>query len=123
MKTCRECGDLLEVGDNWTEGFKNARQYICNPCSARKYNERRRVLKQEAIDYLGGKCTDCGVSYEHQAVYDFHHIDPSLKTATPSDLIRGLKRDMIFKEIENCELLCSNCHRIRHANEHIGGAS
>jgi hypothetical protein len=70
----------------------------------------RRDLKDRAIEYLGGKCVDCSGVY-HQAAYDFHHKDPSLKDYQISG-----KRvwEIVKQELDKCELLCSNCHRIRH---------
>lgn len=50
-------------------------------------------------------------------IYDFHHIDPKLKDRKISDMIHK-KRDfnLLIIELDKCELLCSNCHRIRHGD-------
>jgi len=41
--------------------------------------EKCRSNKLKAIEYLGGKCTECQYSL-CQAAMDFHHIDPTTKT-------------------------------------------
>jgi predicted HNH restriction endonuclease len=46
-------------------------------------------------------------------VYDFHHIDPSIKEEGIGTLInKGWKR--LEAELKKCIVLCSNCHRIEH---------
>jgi len=117
VKTCRECGDLLEVGENWSRGFQKARQYICNVCSTLTKKKKRHQGKLDAIEYLGGECRDCGKDNYHPSIYEFHHLDPRTKTANPSQYLEAFSRDKLFKELDKCVLLCANCHRLRHYEE------
>lgn len=58
-------------------------------------------------------CMDCNLSY-HYCVMDFHHRNPMDKHQDVSRMLsRGCSREFILKEIEKCDLICSNCHRIR----------
>ena len=41
--------------------------------------------------------------------------DPDKKSPTFKSL-RGWGTERTLKEIENCELLCQNCHAIEHSN-------
>lgn len=77
-----------------------------------KQKADKRKRKLVAIGFLGSVCKDCGGSYP-PAIYEFHHIDPKLKTKDPSKML-GLSLERLFKELDNCELLCANCHRLRH---------
>lgn len=72
--------------------------------------EKGRINKLKAIEYLGGQCTDCKTSYP-QYVYDFHHIDPTIKDF---GIARIMQWENIILELDKCVLLCANCHRIRH---------
>ena len=66
-------------------------------------------------------CSQCGFS--HPAAIDFHHRDKSKKEFNPS-LMRGFtNKERFLKEIEKCDVLCSNCHRILHYNEVNGNPS
>lgn len=57
-------------------------------------------------------CADCGVEY-HPFVMEFHHRDPSTKLDTVGNLIQKASRQRVIDEIEKCDLLCANCHRVR----------
>lgn len=72
-------------------------------------NERKREWFRELKAH---PCTDCGVSYPYY-VMDFDHITDD-KEINPSAMINhGWSKERILKELEKCELVCSNCHRIR----------
>ena len=64
-------------------------------------------------------CTVCGVN--HPAVIDFHHVDPSTKTAGIQTLIKNGRFAAAYKEVKKCVALCANCHRIHHYNERVLG--
>lgn len=55
-------------------------------------------------------CYDCGEFYPHY-VMDFDHLYGKLVNVSQIANWRGWKE--IKKEIAKCELVCSNCHRIR----------
>ena len=64
------------------------------------------------MEYLGGKCKDCGGTY-HPIIYDFDHRDPALKEFKISG--RAIYRwKELKRELDKCDLRCSNCHRLRH---------
>ena len=56
-------------------------------------------------------CLDCKISYPYY-VMDFDHRDPSTKSGQISThRTKGMK--WVKAEIEKCDLVCANCHRIR----------
>lgn len=79
-----------------------------------KQREKKRQRKQQAIEYLGGLCVSCKSSF-HPAVYEFHHRDPSEKDRDPSKML-NLTWERLTKELDKCDLLCANCHRVTHHN-------
>jgi len=61
-------------------------------------------------------CVDCGEG--DFRVLDFDHIDPNDKSeigGVAQLLWRNCSLKRIKAEIEKCEIVCSNCHRIRTA--------
>lgn len=82
-----------------------------------KQRKTRAKNKIKAVEYLGGRCLNCGLQTSHLAVYDFHHKDMSEKDSDPGSLLH-YSWDRIKKEIDKCVLLCANCHRIEHEKEY-----
>ena len=60
-------------------------------------------------------CLECGIY--HPAILDFHHIDPEMKNESVHKLINKGSYKKALVEVEQCVVLCSNCHRVYHYNE------
>lgn len=56
-------------------------------------------------------CLDCKISYPYY-VMDFDHVRGQ-KHKNVMELIPTLSKKKIDEEIAKCEIVCSNCHRIR----------
>ena len=83
-----------------------------------QYSEERRgrLLKNktDCVNYLGGKCIDCG--YENIIALTFHHRIPEDKSFAVSSLLaNGWGLERLKEELDKCDLLCANCHIIRHS--------
>jgi len=57
-------------------------------------------------------CGRCGTT--DPRVLDFHHKDGKNKEFTVGAFRRVVGLDRIKEEIEKCEIVCANCHRILH---------
>ena len=77
-----------------------------------RQNSKRLERKIEAIKHLGNKCTICNVEYPHY-IYDFHHINTEEKDFLISEVI-GMSPNKFWEEVNKCQLVCANCHRIIH---------
>jgi len=55
-------------------------------------------------------CADCRRSFPACAM-DFDHLDPKLKSITIGN--RDSSQEALRAEVQKCEIVCSNCHRIR----------
>ena len=87
-------------------------RYAANPEEARA---NQAAKKLQLVEHMGGRCTDCAGIFPPR-VYDFHHLDPSIKDPKASKLFKkGLTAEVI-EELKKCVMLCANCHRIRHAS-------
>ena len=92
---------------------KGRMQHHCKKCH-NSYTIKRWVdIKIKAISYKDGKCNRCGFSSHHYSVYEFHHIKGQEKTHDWNKL-RKCKWETIKSELDKCEMLCANCHRIEH---------
>jgi len=62
---------------------------------------------------LKTKCSRCPETF--WACLEFHHLNPDKKDIALAQVIkRGWSKERIIREIEKCEILCSNCHRKEH---------
>lgn len=75
---------------------------------------RKKELKKWVNEYkVSKKCKSC--SENHIAVLDFHHRNPKEKDIDICVAIsNGWSKKRLMKEIEKCDVLCSNCHRKLH---------
>lgn len=87
---------------------------------ARKNSAKRRkarhTRKRDILSELKSKpCMDCGNTFPVVCM-DFDHRPGEEKLATVNDFVRkgwGIKK--MLEEIDKCDLVCSNCHRVRTA--------
>ncbi len=102
-RVCRECGA------NYTY-TRNATHDLCLRCKRKRFVAKRKRL---IIERLGGKCCVCGYDRCTGAL-ECHHRDPDQKEYIIGAGY-GTKLMELWKEVDKCVLLCSNCHREFHA--------
>lgn len=82
-----------------------------------KQQDRAILRKAEAIRIKGGKCQLCGYS-NNMAALEFHHRNPlEKKFGLDARRLSNRKWEYILKELEKCDLLCSNCHSEVHCSD------
>ena len=130
MKTCTTCNASKPLEDfNKRSNARDGRQAKCRECSKTWYNDyyKSNSTERERL-YLNNKkyrekllatvrakknvpCMDCKASYPHY-VMDFDHQRDKCFTIAKAVAERR-PISVILNEIEKCEVVCSNCHRIR----------
>lgn len=114
-RTCRLCrrNDFLDRNPTYfSTYYENNREVINKKCVA--ITRRNRQKRREKLAILkSGPCADCGKHFPSY-VLDFDHRDPSQKVAEVSLLAKlSYKWETVLREIEKCDLVCSNCHHLR----------
>lgn len=71
-----------------------------------KRKERLAELKRDRA------CLRCGFS--DPCALDFHHRDPKEKSFKIADRAWNVSWERLLEEVEKCDILCANCHRIEH---------
>lgn len=89
-------------------------QSICKECFNKYCIERWHSRKLFAIELLGGIYKDCRNSF-HPDVFDFHHRNRDEKEMSWVKM-RAVSKSRMLAELAKCDLLCANCHCLRHAN-------
>jgi hypothetical protein len=77
----------------------------------RALTKRRRTRKRQLVEEFGGMCIECGYSRCLEAL-QFHHRDAATKAFSLGNFSGSLS--VLRGEAEKCDLLCANCHRLRH---------
>lgn len=78
-------------------------------------NQRNRKARRDYILAEKSKpCADCGGSFPYY-VMDFDHRPDEEKMYEPARLSVSVGLDTIAAELAKCDVVCSNCHRIRSA--------
>lgn len=80
---------------------------------SRKSTKANRERNQKFVREIkeSNPCKDCGIKYPHY-VMDFDHLDNKLDCVA-NMVGSSLSLETIQKEIDKCDLVCSNCHRTR----------
>ena len=133
----RKCNKCEEEQDERNFTFKNKakgrRNTICGTCQRkyklayyyrnRRYEISRNMERRRGLSlWMEGiksklKCRSC--PERHPACLDFHHKDLKQKEHGVSMMPhRGFSKRRILEEIKKCAVVCANCHRKIHYNDH-----
>lgn len=82
---------------------------------AAERNKQSRRKKREWLNALkeANPCMDCGVSYPAR-VMDFHHVREEKIGNLGTMLSVSASWEELKAEVAKCEIICANCHRLRH---------
>ena len=85
-----------------------------NKAAVRKYYVKRTETNRRLVlDIKKTPCMDCGKRYPPE-VMEFDHIPTrGTKELNVSTASYKVSTKRLLKEIEKCDLVCANCHRIR----------
>ena len=133
VKYCTKCKldkDISEFAKNSSK--KDGLQAQCRLCKkttdsvryARRSTYHKSVVKRNKESLANKRrsrlkailqkscCMDCKNS--DWRVLEFDHVTPSNKLGSISEMLcSGLAWGKIISEIEKCEIVCANCHRLR----------
>jgi predicted RNA-binding protein YlxR (DUF448 family) len=132
QRTCCRCGETKPVSEfAWRRKAKGQRDTFCRPCRSaygRTHYEanKQRYIAQAAVVkrrlalertrfllkfFETHPCVDCGET--NPVVLEFDHLRD--KSFSIGGQLTTRSWQAILDEIEKCEVVCANCHRIRTA--------
>lgn len=116
-RTCKSCGCEKTLDNFANAGIIKGVEYkrhLCIPCYSKSKQPRKNRIKEEFNEWKKTlSCSICGNS--DYRVLEFHHRNPSEKEYSISNMIdSGIGKEKLNNEISKCDVLCANCHRIKH---------
>ena len=115
LKMCRICGEEKPLKEFHGNGhYKKTKKYKpdCRYCT----NDKLRMhINKTLEEHFGSwKCSKCG--FEGRPVqFDCHHVRGKKKFSITQGRKKSRDSKRLFKEeLEKCDLLCANCHRLEH---------
>ena len=115
MKTCNCCGEEKPLTEFHGNGhYKGTKKYKpdCRHCS--NYKLRMHVNNAVEEHFGSWKCSKCG--FEGRPVqFDCHHVRGKKEFTISQGYKKARDNKKAFEEeLEKCDLLCANCHRLEH---------
>ena len=130
MKVCSKCSE--QKAEELFSMKNGKRSSVCKLCHSAYYKEywkrqgtydkhKTRIKKNNAryvernrrlvLDRLSGGCVDCGML--DVRVLEFDHLPQFEKSFTISRKLASVSESTLTSEMDKCEVVCANCHRIR----------
>ena len=79
----------------------------------RNKNRQRKRLRGLLLEVKRRPCQDCGGAF-HPWVMELDHREGTVKEAAVANLVsKGCMDARLLEEIDKCDVVCANCHRMR----------
>jgi hypothetical protein len=117
MKQCATCKKLKPLNTfGKHSGQSDGLQPLCKDCRG-TYNrawslELRRSNEKLILELKKEPCVDCGNKFP-SCCMEFDHVPGRGKKIGHISDMMSYSKEMLLLEIEKCDLICSNCHKIR----------
>lgn len=102
-------------GETDPNKFYGLKRSYCKRCWNALQRRAEQKQRRRIVEHLGGCCTQCGYD-RYLAALDVHHVDPSTKDVAFGGM-RKWAWSRVLKELQDCILLCKNCHSAHHAGQ------
>ena len=109
-ETCQMCKDANAA---WNRARNGSRPRVLRqPPSIRKEDRREWLIDQKVARVA---CMDCHkkVERDNTFVFDYDHREPNQKTEAIGTMLHSWTTDRLLHEMDKCDLVCANCHRVR----------
>lgn len=113
-KTCSRCNTKKNRFEFYNRRDGTDISPYCKICTGEQTIERQRNFKIHCVKYKGEKCSICNYNKCINAL-EFHHLDPSQKDFSISNVKLYSFSETVKKELDKCILVCANCHREIHS--------
>lgn len=114
MRVCKVCKEQKPLADFANAGTVKGVKYfrhLCVPCYSESKKPRRLKIRKWYLEYRKTlHCENCG-NNDHRVI-EHHHPNDDKFMVICEMVNNGFSIEKIKAEIEKCQVLCANCHRI-----------
>ena len=110
---CRSC-NAARSKQYYAENTEKHKSVVTYRANTERFRQRQMLIEYKESH----PCTDCGLHFPYY-VMDFDHLDG--KKCNVSSMPGNWSDATIWDEVAKCELVCSNCHRIRTHTRRVSG--
>ena len=127
LRVCTRCKEPKALSEfTKKKATKDGLNYRCKVCTRamvkshydrnkKYYLDKARRNEKYRVEYIrklkDSPCADCGKKY-HYCQMDFDHIKGTKEFNIATEY-KNISFARLNKELDKCELVCSNCHRLR----------
>lgn len=121
---CYSCRRFMPLGAFAKAVIKGTEYRVkrCNPCRAYRQKHSPKLQQRKAMlaEAKAKPCAQCGGTFPPECM-DFDHVHGP-RAFLVSSAFSWKRLDALKAELEKCELVCANCHRIRtkQRGQHVG---
>lgn len=112
---CIDCKAPVATEDFYLKTHGKPYPY-CYKCANNRKVIAQQLIKQKAVNVLGGICEICSYN-KYVGALQFHHLDPKKKDFSIS-AAKNSSMERLLPEIMKCVLVCANCHFEIHHGLH-----
>jgi len=117
-ESCQLCRDANAA---WSRARNGSRPRAPRQAPSICKEDRKQWLINQKVARI--ECMDClkKVHRDNTFVFDYDHRDPDHKTKSISEMLHQWTIEQLLFEMDKCDLVCANCHRVRtHAQRKSG---
>ena len=116
----------------WTDNHRDYVNKRMREYRAKRYKKngkwldegiKARELKQWMNELKSQPCFDCGNKFPVCCMDFDHRIDVKKNYNIGEMFAHHYSKKLIEKELKKCDLVCSNCHRIRTRDKRVGSGN
>jgi len=117
MKRCSRCKISKHIEKfNRNSTKKDGLRNECKECTSKMKKEKKAYIYEFLMKHFKeNPCSSCGET--NPILLDFDHLRDK-KISIANAITNQWSLERIQDEIDKCQVLCSNCHRMKTAKDH-----
>ena len=125
-KECGRCHEIKSINEYGARMSQGKKRFFsrCKDCrldinQIYQYKNKVKIIQNIYNGKLNGKCQMCNTDLKKLPSFEFHHLNPKLKSVKGISMYRNWEQTMRQIENEKATILCTNCHTKQRSTHYI----